>query len=266
MSTTTTTEALRALDPEPGAVHDEVRRRRRDAMLERVVAAPQQAPGGTPRARRVRRRALLVVAGVAVLAAPVAALGGHVALRQLDPTSHGLDRADLAAWVSTATPRSATQLSAEARRWCIDATDRQAGADAPVSIAGGDERGRVATMIIHRGGYTDMCLANSAGGGGTWELASGPREPLAPVADRAVRIQSSGTSGNAVRIGSAWGQAGRGVRSLVLRAGSRSVDATVVDGLWITWWPGGEDSDVIARTATVTYTDGSTAVVPLPSA
>ncbi|RIX28584.1 hypothetical protein [Amnibacterium setariae] len=266
MTGTTTIDTLRALDPEPAAPTDDVRRRRRDAMIERVVAAPQQAPAGSPRARRARRRAVLVVAGVAVLAAPAAVLGGHAALRQLDPTAHGLDGADLAAWVSTSTPRSATQLSADAKQWCIDATDRQAGKDAPVSISGGDQRGAVASMVIHRGPWTDMCVTSSTGGGGMWELASGPQEPIAAIGDRAVRLQSSGTSGGDVRIGSAWGQAGRDVRSLVLRAGSRNVNAVVVDGLWITWWPGGEDSDDVARTATVTYTDGSTAVVALPSA
>lgn len=263
---TTTTEALRALDPAPSLPDDDVRRRRRDAMLERVVSAPQQAPAGSATARRARRRAILVVAGVAVLAAPVAVLGGHVALRQLDPTAHGLDGADLAAWVSTATPRTAAQLSPAAKRWCIAATDRQAGQDASVAISGGDQRGAVASMIIRRGPYTDLCLANSAGGGGMWEIASGPGEPLAPIADRGVRLQSSGTSGAAVRIGSAWGQAGRDVRSLVLRVGSRNVDAVVVDGLWTTWWPDGADSEDVARTATVTFTDGRTATIPLPSA
>jgi hypothetical protein len=259
-------EPLRTLDPEPAASSDDVRLRRRDAMLERIVAAPQQAPAGSSTARRARRRAVLVVAGVAVLATPVAALGGHVALRQLDPTSHGLDDADLAGWVSTATPRTATQLSAAAKQWCVEATDRQAGKDASVSISGGDQRGAVASMIIHRGPYTDMCLANSGGGGGMWELASGPGASLRPVADRAVRLQSSGTSGGAVRIGSAWGQAGRDVRSVVLRVGSRNVDAVVVDGLWTTWWPGSDASEDVARTATVTFTDGSTATVPVQRA
>jgi len=255
----TTTETLLALDPEPAAPHDDVQRRRRDAMLDRIVAAPQQTPA---RARRTpsRHRIVLIAAGVAVLAAPVALLGTHLAVRQLDPTSHGLDSADLAGWVSTATPRTAAQLSPEAKRWCTDATDEQAGADASVAISGGDERGKVASMLIRRGGSLDFCLSNTAGGGGAWELITGPGAPLAPVPARTVQLQSSSVHGSN-GIGTAWGQAGKDVRSLVVHVGDRDVTAILTDGVWSTWWPAATITDPEMRTATVTYTDGRTATV-----
>ena len=258
----TTAQLLRPLDPEPAAPHDDVQRRRRDAMLERLVAEPQRPPAGARRTGRSRRRAVLIVAGVALLAAPVAVLGTHVVARQLDPASHGLDGADLAGWVSTATPRTAAELSPDAKRWCVDATAPQAGAGAAVSISAGDQRGEVASMLIRRGAYLDFCLSNATGGGGAWELVEGPEAPLAPVPAGEVQLQSSGVQGSN-GIGTAWGQAGKDVRGLVLHIGDRDVTAVLADGIWSTWWPAAEIASPDMRTATVTYTDGRTATVPV---
>lgn len=258
-----TLTALTELDPAPGTSPSDAEGRRRDAMLERILATPQVARADRPTRRPVHVGRRIAIAGlVAAVAVPAAVLGAHTISRQLDPTSHGLSDADLAGWVSTTTPRSASQLSAGAKRWCIDATDLQAGSDASVRIAGGDQRGRVASMIIRRGDYTDICLADLAGGGGAWELASAPDSPLPPVEATEVLLQSEGSHGSD-DIGTAWGQAGADVRAVTLHLGTRDVQTVVVDGLWNAWWPSAQLGDGLPKTATVTYSNGRTATVPV---
>jgi hypothetical protein len=201
-----------------------------------------------------------VAAAATALLVPAVVVGAHVLSRQLDPTGHSLSDADLAGWISTATPRSASQLSTKAKQWCVDATDQQAGSSAQTTIAGGDQRGSVASMLITRGGYTDICLADQAGGGGYWELVSSADSPLPAVKAGEVLLQSAGEYGSD-NIGTAWGQAGTGIRAVTLHLSRRDVEATVTNGIWSAWWPAAVIADGFPRTATVTYTDGRTATI-----
>lgn len=254
----TLTTRLARLDAAPETPVTDTAARRRDAMLERIVALPQSAPAPA-RPGRLRRR-IAITAAAALLVVPAAVAGTHLVARQLDPTRHGLDSADLASWVAGSTPRSASELSAAAKQWCVDATDSQAGPHAAVSIAGGDERGSVASMLITRAGRTDVCLADRAGGGGYWELVSGPGSPLPAIGAREVLLQSAGEHGSD-GIGTAWGQAGADVRRVVLHLGDRDVEAVVTDGVWHAWWPAAVVPDGFPERAAVTSVDGRIAEV-----
>lgn len=258
----TALNTLAELDPAPRTTPTDAAARRRDAMLERILAAPQTAPttARPPRTTRVVRRVALGAAALAI-AVPTAVIGTHLVARQLDPASHGLSDADLAGWVSTGTPQTASQLSTAAKQWCITATDRQAGHDAAVRILGGEERGAVASMLVQRAGNLDICLANRAGGGGYWELVSNPSMPLPAIGRRAVLLQSAGEQGSN-DVGTAWGQAGTDIRTITIRLDDREIETTVINGIWNAWWPDATSTD-LPTTATVTYTDGSTATVPV---
>jgi len=256
--------ALADLDSAPATPPSDAAERRRLAMLERIVATPQTpAPSRPTRSPgRARRRIVVAAVGATVVLVPALLLGIHRLPHQGGSASAGLTSADLASWVSTSTPRDAAQLSASAKRWCIDATDGQAGSRASVRIEGGDQRGEVATMLITRGSDLDLCLADQAGGGGYWELVSSADSPLPTVPVREVLLQSAGQHGSD-DVGTAWGQIGSDIEAVVLHLGHRDVDATVTDGIWSAWWPAAVVGDDSPTSATVTYTDGRTATVPV---
>lgn len=253
---------------------DDTDRRRRDAMLERVLAAPAAAPerAGAVAAKR-RPFVRFALGGVAaVLLAPAVVIGATQFAQHPQPVTNSagpgaFTKIQLASWVTTPTPRSAASLSSAVQRWCTSATDAQAGAGASVGFSNADQRGRIASAIITRGSYRDLCVAGD-GGAGTWEIIDGPGIVLPAVGARAVALQSAGSQGDGgASIDTVWGQAGSDVTKMVLHVEGdpRPITATVGDGIWSAWWPSGEVHGDAPKTATVTYRDGRTATVEIPA-
>lgn len=251
---------FRQLDPAQSIASDATAQIRKNAMLERVLATPQTTTDTVPVLHRRRFVGRIVLTGAA------AAVVGAVLI------AHGLvgggdggefTSAELASWVATPTPRATSELSAATKAWCADSTAQQSRS-AP-TFSNGDQRGKIASMVVARGGYRDLCLT-TGNGEGSWEILDGPSNPLPAVTSRSVNLQSESSHGDpATSVNTIWGQAGSDIAALRLHVDGRDVTATVGGGIWSAWWPGSIGFDA-PTTATVMYTDGSTATVALPQA
>src|SRR5579875_859970 len=195
---------LRRLDPAAVGAPDAAAGVRRDAMLERVLASPQTAdPVAVPRPRRS-------VGRIAIIGAAAVVAGGVLLAHGLQGGGSGeFTTAQLASWVATPTALSTARLSAATKSWCADSTAKQR--TAPARFSNGDQRGRIASMVVTRGGYRDLCLS-TGDGHGYWELLDGPGLPLPVVAARAIDLQSDGSQGDpATSVNTIWGQVGADV-------------------------------------------------------
>ena len=241
-----TTRALRELDAATGT-HDAARR---DQVLARVLASP---PAPDPRPRRRVRPRLLLAGGALALVTVVAV-----------PLLTGGDEA-FAGW--SATPQELTGNE-------FDRAVRDCAASQEVDGAAG-------VLAERRGGWTYVVLDVPSADGileGTCLTSSrfpdidmgglGERLPLSEIAPDVVAEDILGTGTTKEGLFSyTQGRAGTDVVAVTITTpGGLEIEATLRDGRYAAWWPGGEakaDSPEFTRAPVVraTLRDGSAARV-----
>ncbi|MFC7500948.1 hypothetical protein [Nocardioides sp. GCM10030258] len=263
-----TVAALRDLDPAAATTLTENERERASATLARIVATPRSdsdwhAP--IPRSRRRPVRALvsagLVAAATVVAVAVPTLLGGQSAF---------------ASWTAAPSPLSPSNEQA-AMEACLANIDLDAD-DARVVIA--EQRGEW-TYILIEGRGEGYCLMPDSMIVGEEIRADGftgsydPERPKAPTLPRdgiyeAEATESTVSSDSRVPFSNTdnWyslvvGYAGSDVTAVTVHPPSGpAVEASLVDGRYAAWWPGGEVSgdnpdNGKGWTYTVTLTDGT---------
>jgi hypothetical protein len=225
-------EALRAAaEPVPARVAQPPAQ----ALLDRIVASPPHpAPAGTGR-RRTVWRARTLVAGLAAVAAAVAALS----VPRLG------DRAAYASWTPQPSPLAAADLDGLADR-CVAQVSTQHGygeATRAARVVHGEKRGDYASVSVATPAWSALCFR---GHDGALRNASIMVDPVtaAALGGTGVEVQSwpqLRTREGVCRLMS--GHVGSRVTGvdITVRAASgehsRTVRATVEDGYFLAWYP-----------------------------
>jgi hypothetical protein len=252
---------LAALDPArdlqaPGSADD-------DALAE-ILAQPRVAPAGERRpARRPRRAATVAGAAAAVAVAVVVTtvtLDSPAAYASWVPVPADVDEAE-AAQRSEPCGGTVTEIVEGP-----DGPDVQEVAVAPVLT---DVRGDYTYVVVVGEDAFGECFVTAPDDGGEPQVvtssavvpelpAPGARELTTRANGTATWSEVDGTEG---ALTSAFGQVGEDVTAveLTLTSGERVV-ATVSEGWWAVWAPGGS---ALGSTAEVTYSDGTTEQVGL---
>ncbi|WP_327723449.1 hypothetical protein [Streptomyces europaeiscabiei] len=208
------------------------------------------------RAPLVRRVSFTLAGALAAGLAVLTATGGLSGLPGLG--SRGpLSSAELATW--TGTPRSLDSAGAEgsaAEEECLKATEQYGSGPAVVSNA--DIRGDVASMVVSRGRGVMYCLAGLDGGGGSMMGIS----PVPDLPADGIELDTSGAQGAGDSLlNYIVGFVGSNVEKVIVRDSGHTVRATVQDGRWTAWWPGGDYYARLTGTITLTFTDGATRTI-----
>ncbi len=230
-----------------------------DDALAQILAQPRVAPAGErrPAARRPGRVAAAASAAAAVAVAVVV-------------TTVTLDSpAAYASWtpVPDAVPEAEQELRTEqcgaGAAEIVDGPDGPVVQDSPVEPVLVDVRGDYTYVVMAgEGAYTECFVTApadepptvvTAGAAGVDLPAPDARDLTTLQRGTASWSEGDGTEG---ALTSAFGQAGDDVAAveLTLTSGER-VEASVADGWWAVWAPGGA---ALAARAEVTYTDGTT--------
>ncbi|MFE6049143.1 hypothetical protein ACFQ6N_00115 [Kitasatospora sp. NPDC056446] len=237
------------------ALHRERLMRRIDLDTPTPTAASTPVPTRAPARPRLRRRLAVTVAGAFVVATAAA-----VAVTATQPSggSRGpLSATELASWTGAPTPLSAgTGPGATAEKWCLDRMTDGPGAGSPATITNADLRGKVASMVVNRGGKSMLCYV-AAEGRGLWEAI----DPVKKVAPDAITYDTGGSHGDGeARFNYAQGSVGADVKAITIQGTGHTFQVTVENGRWTAWWPGvAEGSNV--DTATITLSDGTSRTV-----
>jgi hypothetical protein len=248
---------LTGLDAAPAGELTAAERERREDLLHTVLRdSGRHVPSARAPRRRHRSLALAIAGTVAVAGALV------VVVQHAVPFSGGpggpLTTAELAAWTSTPGRLDVSRgRGAAARSWCLDEMKDAPGAGKRATITNGDFRGKVASMIVHRGGNAMLCLTGSDGTG-LWELV----DPVRAVAPDAVTVDSAGSHGDKdTGFTYVEGSVGSDVREVSVRDAGRSFSATVQDGRWTAWWPTPDPHGTVTGSVVLGLADGTTRTV-----
>ncbi|MFJ7276740.1 hypothetical protein [Kitasatospora sp. NPDC098663] len=237
------------------ALHRERLMRQIDLDTSTPTTAATPVPAPAPARPRFRRRLTVTLAGALVVGTAVA-----VAVTQSSPggARGPLSSAELASWTGVPTPLAAsTGPGATAEKWCLARMADGPGAGQPVKITNADLRGKVASMIVNRGGNAMLCYVASETSG-LWEAI----DPVKNVAADAVTYDTGGSHGNGDgRFNYAQGSVGADVRAITMQVAGRTFQVTVADGRWTAWWPGTMSHRAVPDTVTVTLADGTTRIV-----
>lgn len=276
---------IRSLDPahvQEGAEHEA----RRDALLDRILAAPAEADGATEAtgsATRHARRSRRAVWWLAPVAA-AAAVGTALALNL-----PGQQQTAYASWTAEPTPITGELLTAVETACRNDlaeslshlqdapAAERPTTDPATARTVAAERRGDyVLTALVTSDGSDQVCLSaadrptqvlSSSGG-----LASAGSP--APRALTATQVESTGggsSSGPEGTLFIATGRVAPDTKAVTLQvSGGPTVTATVRDGNYVAWWP---DSSLPTTDAsgmlppplvgiTLTTADGTTVTDP----
>jgi hypothetical protein len=209
-------------------------------------------PATSPARRPIRRRLAFTLVGA--LAAGAAAA---VAVTQYSQGGSGpLSSAELASWTSTPTQLNpSTSRGATAQKWCLDRMKDGPGAGAPTTITNADFRGKVASMVVNRGGNAMLCFVAS-NTDGMWEVI----DRVKTVAADAITLDNSGSHGDgASAFNYAGGSVGADVKAITVHDGGRTFQVTLQNGRWTAWWPGFNGG--VPSTFTLTLTNGTTRTV-----
>jgi hypothetical protein len=244
---------LAGLDAAPRTEPTAAERDREETLL-RTILDDTAPPGRSarPATGRARRVSFTLAGALAAGLALLTATGGLSNLPGLAP--HGpLSATELASW--TGTPSSLGSAGAQgsaAEQECLEATEEYGPGPAVVSNA--DVRGDVASMVVTRGDRPVYCMAGSEGGRSTMGISPVPDLP----AD-SIELDTSGSRGaGASRLNYIVGFAGSDVEKITVRDSGHTVRATIQDGRWTAWWPGGDYYGRHTGTITLTFTDGTT--------
>lgn len=263
-----TSTALRDLDPAGAKELTDPERERAEALFARIVATPADcpAPAEAVPTRRVRRRRLLLIpAGLAAAGVvPALLLGGSSAFASWTPRPEqlGATEADAAA----TTCREHMGLSEEADRVLI--AERRGGWTY-VLVSGPQEEGSCLMLNDVVGKTGSTVDGHLLGGGGVVDYDT-PK----PAPDRIDEFESIVSSYNPrpwwFSEPEFWGLAGGYVGSDVVGVtvhtpAGLDVEASVANGRFAAWFPGGDRVDpeddpwtTGAWTYTVTLRDGTT--------
>ncbi|MFF1904483.1 hypothetical protein [Kitasatospora sp. NPDC058218] len=228
----------------------------RERLMRRIdLDTPTPVPAPAPAGPRFRRRLAVTLAGALVVGAVVT-----VAATQ---SSRGggngpLSSAELASWTDAPTPLAAsTGPGATAEKWCLDRMTAGPGAGSPVTITNADLRGKVASMVVNRGGNAMLCYVASQTSG-LWEAI----DPVKTVAPDAVTYDTGGSHGDEdTTFNYAQGSVGADVKAITMRGAGHTFQVTVADGRWTAWWPGATQRGGAIDTATITLSNGTTRTV-----
>ncbi|MFB7470438.1 hypothetical protein [Kitasatospora sp. NPDC056184] len=246
--------AERDLPPGRHALHRERLMRRIDLDTSTSTApTPVPAPAGP----RLRRRLAVTLAGaVAVGTAAAVAL----VATQLSPGGGRgpLSSAELASWTEAPTPLTpSTGPGASAEKWCLDRMTDAPGAGSPTTVTNADLRGKVASMVVNRGGNAMLCYVAS-NTSGFWELIDPPKT----VAPDAVTYDTGGSHGDGdAMFNYAQGSVGADVKAITMQGAGHTFQVTVANGRWTAWWPGNTPYGGRIDTATITLANGTTRTV-----
>ncbi|RDG33709.1 hypothetical protein DVH02_31150 [Streptomyces corynorhini] len=228
----------------------------REETLLRTVVGDTGRPGPVVTALRrplVRRTGFTLVGGVAAAMALVAVTGG------LRGSSGPLSSSELASWTGSpnALDTSAGRGS-DAEKWCLAALDDSPRTEDSIRVSNADVRGTVASMVVNRDGDAWYCLAASDDGGIAMAI-----DPVAEsVAADAISLDTLGARGSDdTEFNYALGSVGADVQDVTVRDNGKTVHATLQDGRWTAWWPGGSPDGLISDAITLTLKDGSTRTV-----
>lgn len=234
-----------------------------DDALAEILAQPRVAPtGARSPVRRPGRAAAVASAAAAVVVAVVVTtvtLDSPAAYATWTPVPAAVD------------PTEAAQRSEPCGGTVTEIVEGPDGADvqevavAPVLT---DVRGDYTYVVVAGDDAYGECFVTADDGGEPQVVTSSAVVPelTAPEA-RELTTRQNGTAswsegdGTEGALTSAFGQAGDDVVAveLTLASGER-VEATVSEGWWAVWAPGGS---ALGTTAEVTYVDGTTAQVPV---
>ncbi|MDH6132949.1 hypothetical protein P3T37_002335 [Kitasatospora sp. MAA4] len=231
------------------ALHRERLMRQIDLDLDTPIPTP------APARPRFRRRLAVTLAGALVVGTAVAVVATQ---SSRGGGSGPLSSAELASWTGVPAPLAAsTGPGAIAEKWCLDRMTAGPGAGAPVTITNADLRGKVASMIVNRGGNAMLCYVASETSG-LWEAI----DPVKPVAPDAVTDDTGGSHGDGdATFNYAQGSVGADVKAITMQVAGRTFQVTVADGRWTAWWPGSTSHAGVPDTVTVTLSDGTTRIV-----
>ncbi|HEY9409275.1 MAG TPA: hypothetical protein VIP77_06815 [Jiangellaceae bacterium] len=261
-----TSTALRDLDPARATELTEPERQHAEAVFARIVATPTDDPVPTEPTRPARRRLLLIPAGLAAAGVVSALLlGGSSAFASWTPRPEPLSATEGAAAATTCRDRMG--LSDEADRVLI--AERRGGWTY-VLVSGPQEEGSCLMLNDVVGKTGSATVGHLLGGGGVVDY-----EVPKPAPDRVEEFDSIVSSYNPrpwwwFSDPEFWGLAGGYVGSDVVGVtvhtpAGLDVEASVANGRFAAWFPGGDRVDpeddpwtTDAWTYTLTLRDGTT--------
>jgi hypothetical protein len=244
----TTQDDLENLDPAAHRTLTATEKIRSDAQFERIVAEPTAVT--TPETGRSRSRRRV---GVTAAAAAVAALlAGGVAIA---PT------AAYASW--SAEPASVT--STQALQQAVDCTalwDQSVDWPAvePDDILLSERRGDASLTIMRQGDAVIECSDVGLGGAG-WSALTDETGAVPATAAGKISTRSLGSTGNwPLEYSSITGTVGAGVTGVdIVGTDGSIVTASVGDGWFTAWWPGGSGGIVDDGETITVHTDSGSA-------
>ena len=251
---------LKQYDAAPERPLTDSERSRSNELLREVLADSGVAPTAyKPNARAKGWGFAAVGAAAALVAAGVVVAAPHLIHHTID-ASGPLTSVELAGWTST--PQHVTHAaSASAQSWCLNLMATGPASGDTATISNQDQRGQVASMIVHRGGYSMLCIA---GGDGTgfWELDGSPTDPKPTVAADGITLESAGSHGDGdTGFTYVEGYVGSDVASITVKDAGKTFAATVDAGRWTAWWPTPDPHGTVTGTVTITTTDGASHTV-----
>lgn len=259
--TTNLTNELKKHDAAPEGQLSDYDRARSDALL-RSVLADDSTPSNSQKPNARAKAKGWAIAGVGVAAALIlgsVVVAPHLIHHTID-ASGPLTSVELASWTTASSPVTSA-ASATATRWCLDLMATGPGAGSPATITNQDQRGLVASMVVHRAGYSMLCIAG-AGGTGFWELDGPPNDAVPTVAADAITEESAGSHGDgATGFTYVEGYVGSDVKSITITDAGKTFAATVEAGRWTAWWPTSNPHGTVTGTITITTTDGTSHTV-----
>lgn len=235
-----------------------------DDALAQILAQPRVAPAGErrPAARRPGRVAAAASAAAAVVLAVV------VTTLTLDSPAAYASWTPVPTVVSDAERELRAEQCGTGAAEIVDGPDGPVVQESPVEPVLVDVRGDYTYVVMAGDGAHTECFVTASGGEPPTVVTSGAAgvELTAPDARELTTLQRGTASwsegdGTEGALTSAFGQAGEDVTAVELTLTSgESVAASVDDGWWAAWAPGGA---ALAASAEVTYADGTTAQVVL---
>ncbi|MFJ3856809.1 hypothetical protein ACIPRL_11320 [Streptomyces sp. NPDC090085] len=225
----------------------------RELLMSHIdLTPPATRAEGPPAGPRLRRRLAFSVVGA--LAAG-AAVGGVVLYDQA--TAGPLNSSELAGWTARPTPVDISKgRGASTVKWCLEGMPDDGG---PTTVTNADLRGKVASMVVSRGGTTVLCYVTSNNKG-----LSMVTDSAQTVAHDAITYDTGGSHGSgSATFNYASGFVGSGVKAVSLTVQDRTFEVTVEKGRWTAWWPGKAPvgKEGLLDTATLTLDDGTTRTV-----
>lgn len=238
--------AERDLPPGRHALHRERLMSRID--LDTPATSPTASPTRQPARPRFRRRLAFTLVGAVAASAAVVGVTLH------DRANSGpLSSSELSSWTSNPTPvDTSTGPGATALKWCLDGMPDAGG---PVTITNADLRGKVASMVVARGGTSMLCYVASKDSGLSMSIGA-----VKPVAHDAITYDTGGSHGSGTgTFNYAEGLVGADVKAITMKDAGRTFEVTVENGRWTAWWPGSDnDNGGVPDSVALTLADGTT--------